>query len=116
MRTTKSNRVNKRKGFSLMEIIIAVVIMAIVATLGVSQLGKTTDQAKEKLDQHNVQALNEACHRYYLERNRWPDKNLYYLTYYGYASESRTGYKYYQYTPYGTTYKFDASTNKVFRP
>lgn len=113
--TRKSNRRN-RKGFSLMEIIIAVVIMAIVATLGVSQLGKTTDQAKEKLDQHNIQALNEASHRYYLERNRWPDKNLIYLTYYGYASEAKSGYKYYQYTPYGTRYMFDSSTNKVYRP
>lgn len=104
-----------RKGFSLMEIIIAVVIMAIVATLGVSQLGKTTEQAKEKLDQHNVASLNDAVQRYYLERNRWPDKNLVYLTYYGYASESKTGYKYYQYTPYGGIYRFDTNTNKVYR-
>ena len=73
-------------------------------------------QAKEKLDQHNIQALNEACHRYNLERSNWPDKNLVYLTYYGYASEAKSGYKYYQYTPYGTRYLFDASTNKVYRP
>lgn len=104
-----------RRGFSLMEIIIAVVIMAIVATLGVSQLGKTTEQAKEKLDQHNVAALNDAVQRYYLERNRYPDKNLVYLTYYGYASESKTGYKYYQYTPFGGIYRFDANTKKVYR-
>ncbi len=104
-----------RQGFSLMEIIIAVVIMAIVATLGVSQLGKTTAQAKEKLDKHNIAALDEAVQRYWLERNRYPDTNLVYLTYYGYASESKTGYRYYQYTPYGGIYRFNASTKKVYR-
>ena len=108
-------RMPGRTGFSLMEIVIAVVIMAIVATLGVSQLGATNEHAKEKLDRHNLASLNEAVQRYYLERNRWPDKNLVYLTYYGYASESKTGYKYYQYTPYGGIYRFDTNTNKVYR-
>jgi general secretion pathway protein G len=106
---------SRKRGFSLMEIIIAVVIMAIVATLGVSQLGKTTSQAKQKLDQHNQASLNEAIQRYYLERNRYPDRNLVYLTYYGYASEAKSGYKYYQYTPYGGIYRFNSSTKKVYR-
>ncbi len=103
----------RREGFSLMEIIIAVVIMAIVATLGVSQLGKTTQQAKDRLNEHNKSALDEAVQRYYLERNRYPDANLVYLTYYGYASEAKNGYKYYQYDPWNKPYRFNGSTKKV---
>lgn len=106
-------RRTNRQGFSLMEIIIAVVIMAIVATLGVSQLGKTTTQAKDRLNQHNIAALNEAVQRYFLERNSYPDRNLVYLTYYGYASESKSGYKYYQYDPWNKPYIFDTNTKKV---
>ncbi len=106
---------NRRIGFSLMEIVIAVVIVAIVATLGVSQLGKTTKQAMRNLDEHNQAVLNKAVQRYHAERHRWPDRNLVYLTYYGYADESKKGYKYYQYTPYGGIYRFDKRTKKVAR-
>ena len=97
----------KRSGFSLLEIIAAVVILAVVAAATVSAIGPLREKSRSKLDEHNISQLNGIVEAYYMERGGYPDKYMTYLKRYGYHEDS------YHRTPYGGYYTFDSTTKKV---
>jgi prepilin-type N-terminal cleavage/methylation domain-containing protein len=100
-------RSTKRKGFSLLEMIAAVVILAVVAVATTATIVPMRAKSQAKIDTQNIAKLQAICDTYYLEQGTWPDKNLTYLERHGYAEQR------YHETPYGGRYTFNASTKKV---
>ncbi|MEO8268229.1 MAG: prepilin-type N-terminal cleavage/methylation domain-containing protein [Aureliella sp.] len=100
-------RQSNRKGFSLIEVIAAVIILAVVATATVATIAPMREKSRDKLDLQNIASLNGTVQAYYMEMGAWPDANLTRLKTYGYASDT------YQKTPYGGNYTFDTTTQKV---
>lgn len=98
---------SNRKGFSLIEVIAAVIILAVVATATVATIAPMREKSRRKLDDQNIATLNGTVQAYYMELGAWPDTNLTRLKTQGYTQDT------YQKTPYGGNYTFDATTLKV---
>ncbi len=98
---------NKRRGFSLIEVIAAVVILAVVATATVATIVPMRAKSQVKIDQQNMARLDGIVQAYYMEKGVYPDTNLTRLNTEGYT-QTRTNP-----TPYGGYYTFDATTAKV---
>ncbi len=98
---------SQRKAFSLIEVIAAVIILAVVATATVATISPMREKSRAKLDQQNIASLNGTVQAYYMEIGAWPDTNLTRLKTQGYATDT------YQVTPYGGRYTFDTATLKV---
>ena len=96
-----------REGFSLMEIMAAVVIVAVVATASVSGLSTLRGKTNVKLDETNIADLTSKVEAYRLEHGRLPDTNMWRLIRTGYVTRAELN------TPYGGRYTFDTATNKV---
>ena len=62
----------KKNGFSLLEVIAAVVIMAVVAAATVATVAPMRAKSEEKLAIHDVASLNAMSQTYYLETGRFP--------------------------------------------
>ena len=103
----KKRTIGQRKAFSLIEVIAAVIILAVVATATVATIVPMREKSKVKLDQQNIAKLDSLCQAYYMEYGFWPDVNLYYLKTRGFSSV------YPNPTPYGGHYQFDNTTKKV---
>lgn len=103
----RKSQYNRRPGFSLLEVIAAVVVLAVVAAATVAAIAPMREKSRQKLDEHNISQLNAIVQAYYMEMGRWPDTNLVRLQRDGYADERRHP------TPYGGFYTFDATTQKV---
>ena len=97
----------KRSGFSLMEVMAAIVIIAVVATASVSGLSSLRGKANTKLDETNIAELNSKVQAYHLEYAKWPSTNLNQLTRTGYIEAKSLV------TPFGGKYSFDRNTNQV---
>ena len=100
----------RRRGFSLIEVIAAVVILAVVATATVATIAPMRVKSRSKIDQQSVAKLNGIVQAYYMEYGAYPDRNLTILQTRGYTS-SRT-----QTTPYGGNYQWDTATLSVINP
>ena len=98
---------SNRKGFSLIEVIAAVIILAVVATATVATIAPMREKSRKKLDEQNIASLNGTVQAYYMEIGAWPDTNLTRLKTQGYTTDT------YQKTPYGGYYTFDTTTYKV---
>ena len=62
-------------GFTLLELLIVVVIVAILATIALPQFTKTFAKAREAEASSQLSALLAAAFAYYQEKNnKWPDK------------------------------------------
>ena len=100
-------RRRKKKGFSLLEVIAAVVILAVVATATVGAIAPLRQKAQDKLNQQNIAKLNASVQAYFMEYGRWPDTNLNLLVARGYADRRNLT------SPAGVRYVFNATTKKV---
>ena len=98
---------SQRKGFSLIEVIAAVIILAVVATATVATISPMREKSRRKLDDQNIATLNGTVQAYYMEMGAWPDRGLTYLKTQGFTTDQ------YQKTPYGGYYTFDTTTLKV---
>lgn len=96
-----------RRGFSLMEVMAAIVIIAVVATASVTGLSSLRGKANDKLDQTNIAELNSKVQAYHLEHSRWPSANLSQLVRSGYIESKALV------TPFGGRYTFDKNTLSV---
>ena len=67
---------NKKRGFSLMELLAVVTILGIIAAIIVPRVTVSSDTAKQKVDAHNRATINAAVERYYIEEGSWPLDNL----------------------------------------
>ena len=98
---------SNRKGFSLIEVIAAVIILAVVATATVATIAPMREKSRNKLDLQNIASLNGTVQAYYMEMGAWPDTGLTRLYTNGYTQDRQ------QKTPYGGYYTFDTTTQKV---
>ena len=99
-----------RKGFSLIEVIAAVVILAVVATATVATIAPMREKSRVKLDAQNIAKLNGIVQAYYMETGRWPDRNMTRLFTSGYTSTRLNP------TPYGRYYQWDNANKVVINP
>jgi len=67
MKKTKNNK----KGFTLLELLVVVLIIGILAAIALPKYKKVKTKAEAKQLILNVKALNEAQHRFYLTNNRY---------------------------------------------
>src|SRR6266576_2947936 len=68
--------INKRNGFSLMELLAVVTILGIIASIIVPRVAVSSDMAKTKVNSHNKATINSAVERWYVEKGAWPANNL----------------------------------------
>ena len=62
----------KKSGFSLLEVIAAVVILAVVAAATVATVAPMKAKSEDKLADQEVATLNAMTQTYYLENGRYP--------------------------------------------
>jgi prepilin-type N-terminal cleavage/methylation domain-containing protein len=63
---------NKKNGFSLLEVIAAVVILAVVAAATVATVAPMRQKSEDKLAIQDVASLNAMAQTYYLEKGTFP--------------------------------------------
>jgi type II secretory pathway pseudopilin PulG len=66
----------QRGGFSWVEMLAIVTIMAIIAAIIVPRWVMSSDVAKAKANSHNKAVINAAVERWYVEKGSWPADNL----------------------------------------
>lgn len=104
--------IKKRRGFSLIEVIAAVVILAVVATTTVATIAPMRKKSQFKMDDQQIARLQGIVQTYYLEIGAYPSADLAELY-------SGTGEKYLDErpeTPFGGYYSFDEATSTVVNP
>ncbi len=69
-------RLSLRSGFSWVELLAIVTIMAIVAAIVVPRWVLASDTGKARINQHNKAVVNAAVDRWYVEKGTWPADNL----------------------------------------
>ena len=104
--------VRRRKGFSLLEIIAAVIILAVVATATVSTVAPMRAKSDAKMSETALATLNGMAQTFYVEQGRWPTRNggVWDLAVTGYIDTRVAGAKYNQWY---RTYQWN-DTSKVF--
>lgn len=65
-----------RGGFSWVEMLAIVTILAIIAAIIVPRWVMTSDTAKAKANHHNKAVINAAAERWYVEKGTWPKDDL----------------------------------------
>ena len=69
-------RKGSRRGFTLIEILFVVVVIAILAAIVIPRLITTTDTAKQNACDANVAAINTHIEKYYFDTGTWPSQDL----------------------------------------
>jgi general secretion pathway protein G len=105
------NRKHRRAGFSLIEIISAVVILAVVATATVSTIAPMREKSRSKIDDQAIARLNGLVQAYYMENGAYPDAAMNRLITGKYLADATP-----LSTPYGGRYTFNATTQLVTNP
>lgn len=67
------NRRTRERGFSLMELLIALVLIAIIATLGFKQYTKIVAQGHYTKSFDTLRTISMGLDQYYLRHGRYPD-------------------------------------------
>lgn len=101
---------SKRKGFSFIEVIAAVVILTVVATATVTTIAPMREKSRVNLDAQNIAKLNGIVQAYYMETGLWPDRALTRLNTSGYTATRTVA------TPYGSYYQWDNTNKTVINP
>lgn len=63
----------RQLGFSLLELLIAMMIIAVIATLGVKQYTKYSAKARHLKAADNLKLVGEGLDQYYLKHGKYPD-------------------------------------------
>ncbi len=64
---------HRQRGFSLLELLIAMMIIAVIATLGVKQYTKYSAKARHLKAADNLKIVSEGLDQYYLKHGKYPD-------------------------------------------
>jgi prepilin-type N-terminal cleavage/methylation domain-containing protein len=64
---------NRERGFSLMELLIALVLISIIATLGFKQFTKIMAQGHYTKSFDTLRTISQGLDQYYLRHGRYPD-------------------------------------------
>ena len=70
------SKINQAKGFTLVELLIVVIILAILAAIIVPQFATSTDDAKAAALQSNLANIRSAIEFYYQEHGEYPGRNV----------------------------------------
>lgn len=68
----KNLRERKRKGFTLVELLIVIIIIGILAGAMLLVAGSGTDKATATKITSDLRSLKSACLMYYADKNSWP--------------------------------------------
>lgn len=63
----------RQKGFSLMELLIALMIIGVIATMGLRGLRRNADQARYIAGQGKLREMAHSLDSYYLQAGKYPD-------------------------------------------
>jgi general secretion pathway protein G len=66
-------RLNRQSGFSMLELMVAMMIIAVIATLGMKQYTKFSDQARYLKAQDTVKTVGDALDQFYIKHGYYPD-------------------------------------------
>jgi len=61
-----------KKGFTLIEILFVIVVLAIIAAIVIPRLTTTQDTAKQNACDANIANINTQIERYYFDVGAWP--------------------------------------------
>lgn len=67
---------NKKRGFSLMELLAVVTILGIIAAIIVPRVSVSSETARQRVHAHNIATINAAVERYFIEETVWPADDL----------------------------------------
>ncbi len=70
-------RQNRQTGFSLLELLVAMMIIAVIATLGFKKYNEFSAKARYLKAQDTLQILGSGLDQYFLKHGRYPDLTSY---------------------------------------
>lgn len=68
-----TNSRQRQLGFSLMELLIALMIIGVIATMGFRGLTKNADKARYISAQDSLRIVSQGLDQYYLQNGKYPD-------------------------------------------
>ncbi|HUT29880.1 MAG TPA: prepilin-type N-terminal cleavage/methylation domain-containing protein [Sedimentisphaerales bacterium] len=98
---------NSRKGFTLVELLIVVLILGALAAIAVPRIMGGAKTAKINACKTNVDMLNSQIELYYANKDAWPTALTDVTSDPNYFPESTPE------CPFGTTYSYSAVTHRV---
>lgn len=66
----------KRDGFSLLELLAVVTILAIIAAVVIPRISSSKLSAQQEVNKQNIAEINAAVERWYFEKGSYPKVNL----------------------------------------
>ena len=63
---------NKQKGFTIVELLIVIVVIAILAAISIVAYGNVTTKSRDSQTAADAQSIAKAIHAYNQENNTWP--------------------------------------------
>lgn len=93
-----------KRGFSLIEILLAILIIGILAAIAVPRVTYTAREARIQACNGNVAAMNSQIELYYLREEAWPNLNR--LRSAGYIDAVPV-------CPFGRNYNINGTTHRV---
>lgn len=66
----------KRKGFTLVEVLLVIIIVGILAAIVVPRVIYSTARAREEACRANMAAINAQVERWYMNTGAWPTADL----------------------------------------
>ncbi len=66
------NRVKRENGFTLIEVMAVIIIIAVLATITIPKLASSTVNARRKADVATAHEVKAALHRYQLDYGAYP--------------------------------------------
>jgi prepilin-type N-terminal cleavage/methylation domain-containing protein len=103
----KENNMRVRKGFTLVELLVVVLILSALAFIAVPRISQSATDAKVSACKTNVDLLNSQIELYYAQKGSWPSD----------LSDVTGDVTYFPdgepVCPFGDAYKYDKKTHHV---
>jgi len=72
-RTLADIHADRRKGFTLVELLVVLAIIATLLAIAVPRYFQHVDRSKEAVLRENLAAVRDAIDQYHADKGRWPD-------------------------------------------